>query len=393
MRPVTRLPLRPRPNPGRAFCVLLLVLSMGGCGKKGPPLPPLKHGPAPITQIRARQRGMAVSLIAQLPTRNMDGSPLAPVREVRIQRLSRNLFPPGFGGTRPRDVRAAVRQFNREAARVATLRADELARGRSGGEILYTDPNPVGATVPEGGRTLTYAMSVVDINNESSPLSPFVVVRVFPPPLPPSNLQVEMSETRIRLRWEPPALRDEEEVLVYNVYRSVEGGPAGERPRNPDPLPQTLFDDENFRFGENYRYTVRSVSKKESMERESVESIPLRVLPLDVYPPAAPTGMAVSAGEGLINIYWFPNDERDLGGYRVYRSQDASQGFELIGSAVKDDITFVDRDVLPGVKYYYTLAAVDTASPPNESEMSAVHGDRLPPAKEPLPAQEAPGED
>ena len=45
-----------------------------GCGKEGPPLPPLQLAPAAVTGVAARRQANEVRFTFVLPTRNQDGS-------------------------------------------------------------------------------------------------------------------------------------------------------------------------------------------------------------------------------------------------------------------------------------------------------------------------------
>ena len=103
--------------------------------------------------------------------------------------------------------------------------------------------------------------------------------------------------------------------------------------------------------------------------------IPTRTSPL-VLPTASRS--APSAGPDGIRLFWFPPTDPDLAGYRVYRHTD--EGGEPVRLAeLPADLPFhLDRDVTPGVRYTYTVTAVDDALPPNESPHSESAADRMP---------------
>ena len=372
------------PGPRGPFLAGLLLaaglLAAAGCGKKGPPLPPLRHGPGPVTDLSARQRGKQVILTALLPDRNQDGGPLAGIQELRVFRSDRRAPAAGLGASKRSSQRAALKQFSREARRIAVLSGSEMEKALAGRRVTFVDADPVAGAIPEQGQDLTYAMAIVDAEKHASPLSSRIPLRLLPPPLPPSNLQSDVAERRIRVAWEPPAAEGKEETALYNLYRSEAPGAVPERPRNERPLPQPFFEDEDFAFGTTYTYVARSVIVETDSSRESEDSLPLQVTPKDIYPPGAPTGLAVSAESGVIKLYWFPNSESDLGGYRIYRSEKEGDGFEAIGSASPAESAYIDRTAAPGVKYYYAVTAVDQCVPPNERARSEVHGARRPAA-------------
>ena len=86
-------------------------------------------------------------------------------------------------------------------------------------------------------------------------------------------------------------------------------------------------------------------------------------------PPAPPTGLAATAGDGQVSLDWEDNTEPDVVGYNVYRSEtSASYGAPL---AFVTESAYVDNDVENGTTYYYVVTAVDSATPvPNESDNS-----------------------
>ncbi len=147
---------------------------------------------------------------------------------------------------------------------------------------------------------------------------------------------------------------------------------------------------------------MRAVAVAGLPMRESADGQAREVQPLDRFPPAAPTGLAVAVEGNVLRLYWFPNDEPDLAGYRIYRRQDPEaepeegppaalgEPLQLIGEVPLADTAYSDTTVVPGVRYHYAVTAVDSALPPNESPRSEGRSDMLPPAEQP-PADDNPG--
>ena len=138
-----------------------LLLPAAGCGKKGPPLAPLRHGPDRVSGLSCRQKGEQVILTGLLPDRNQDGGPVAEIREVRVFRMERGGLTGGTGTAggiaaagglesagRP-SQRTASRQFSREAARIATLSGEDMEKAVSGRRLVFVDPDPLPGAVPE----------------------------------------------------------------------------------------------------------------------------------------------------------------------------------------------------------------------------------------------------
>jgi len=91
---------------------------------------------------------------------------------------------------------------------------------------------------------------------------------------------------------------------------------------------------------------------------------------VDTFPPAPPEGLAAVVENGAIRLFWRPNREPDLHGYRVYRTEGGGAEWKLL---TPDEITttsYTDRDVTAGVVYSYAVTARDGAVPPNESGKS-----------------------
>ena len=143
----------------------------------------------------------------------------------------------------------------------------------------------------------------------------------------------------------------------------------------PAPLGEpltALFHTEPIQVDERERcYAVRSVRGTGATRVESNPSAPVCITPIDIYPPAAPAGLAAVAGEAQISLIWEPNLEADLGGYLVLRREARDATLLPLTERPIADARFTDRSVTPGVQYFYAVVAVDTRVPlPNMSTPS-----------------------
>jgi hypothetical protein len=84
--------------------------------------------------------------------------------------------------------------------------------------------------------------------------------------------------------------------------------------------------------------------------------------------PSVPKGLYSVTGDEAVYLFWYPNDESDLEGYKVYRNTSSSGYFGLIGTTTS--ASFVDRNVNNGTTYYYVVSAYDYYG--NESGLSDV---------------------
>jgi hypothetical protein len=375
-------------------CAALALLLLAACGKEGPPLPPIRISPPPPGNFTVRQTGASVVVAADLlPGVGVEGQ--QPVVEAQILRM------PASSGLRPGAVsnRYLLQQFLRQSEQVVGLAGDDLRRAVSGRRLVYHDDDPVVRST--AGATFMYSMVLIGADGERSSLPLPELIELVDPPPPPADLQVEVAEGEVRLQW----VSGTGEEAQYNVYRGPAGAPRPpEEPLNQSPLSEPYYVDTALRYGEHYRYTVRVVAVPGHPLRESADGEAREVLPLDIFPPAAPTGLAVALEGEVLRLYWFPNDEPDLAGYRIYRREESEAGGkregepppplgeppQLIGEVPLSETIYTDTTAVPGVRYHYAVTAIDNATPPNESPRSEGRSETLLPA-EPPPADDNPG--
>lgn len=82
--------------------------------------------------------------------------------------------------------------------------------------------------------------------------------------------------------------------------------------------------------------------------------------------PAIPRGVRSITHDGYIVLTWYPNQESDLAGYKVYYSYQATGTYQY--QAFTRDSVFYDDDVRNGTTYFYAVTAVDQDG--NESDLS-----------------------
>lgn len=87
---------------------------------------------------------------------------------------------------------------------------------------------------------------------------------------------------------------------------------------------------------------------------------------IDRTAPSVPVGVTTEASTGMIEVSWTMGTEKDIDGYVIYRSRNGKNY-----SVVKENVhtvNYIDRDIEPGIQYYYRIAVRDQAG--NESEQS-----------------------
>jgi fibronectin type 3 domain-containing protein len=94
---------------------------------------------------------------------------------------------------------------------------------------------------------------------------------------------------------------------------------------------------------------------------------------IDSIPPSLPSGLAGKIDTtGIVRLAWNKNKDKDIDGYRVYRSNRPDFEFMLISPSVITDTLFTDSVNLNTLtkQVYYRLRAIDLRQ--NQSEFSAI---------------------
>lgn len=193
-------------------------------------------------------------------------------------------------------------------------------------------------------------------------------VELTAPGVPAGLTAVEVSHTRVRLAWTPPA--DGGLVTEYRVYRN------GVHLATVD---TTSYVDTDVAPLTEYTYEVSAVGPG----GESPRSGPLVVTTPEepvIPPPEPPTGLQVTPTVAGLRVSWSPSPSGDVVGYRVY----------LDGALVLEtsDTSVTLTDLEPGRTYLVAVTAV--AGDGRESPAATHSGEPLDvPQEPPGPVQAA----
>ncbi len=364
------------PSPaGKAFhrqrllaLALLLpaVVLIANCGKRRPPLPPVERVQQRTELLSGVQQGNQVILSWPAPKRNAPNESVQSIRRIDVYRLAE----------KPRAPLALTEEeFAARSTLIGSVTYDEIKNATD--VLTYTDTLELAG---EPAR-LRYAVRYVNASGQRAAFSNFLLLepaaRIAQPPTMIATGK-EVGENATTISWQPPAANIDGStpvnLLGYNVYRVAESESiSGQTPINDSLVSGTQYQDKNFRFGESYRYVVRSVSLgTEGGQVESLNSNAITVSPLDTFPPSAPTSITVAAAPGRLSIFFPANPEADIAGYNIYRSTDSDlpkDKWNKLNPALLTRTTFQDERVESGKRYYYYLTAIDQAgnvSPPSE---------------------------
>lgn len=228
----------------------------------------------------------------------------------------------------------------------------------------YTDKDPT----LQGGFAYSYRIVGLDyfgnVSEYSAPSTAFV--RDLTPPSSAQEVIVVKKNNKAIINWKPSLSA---KCIGYNVYRSfVINGNYVKLNATLLPLGTSSFEDLIQNENLTHHYYIEAVDELGNKSNSNIA----RLIGVDTTPPATPIIADSKAGKGMVTIQWRANTEKDLLGYRVYRSISSdAESFNLIHVKPIRERAFVDS--LPSVaqnRFYYKITAVDSAY--NESVAAMV---------------------
>lgn len=349
-----------------AFIIFALLITLC-CGKRKPPLPPLEKTTQRV-EISGSQRGNKVTLLWNMPAQNPSGTNVLNINRTDIYRLLEPLVSP---------LTLSEEEFSSRSTLIATLpvSANDFKLRR----MIYVD------TLQFAGQSarIRYAIRFVNASGQKAAFSNFLLINASANVADaPINLDVKTLKDSIKLNWEvPPSNVDDSKpanILGYNIYRLSERSEPNLL--NSTPINKNEFFDKFFEFEKIYKYFVRAVSLGYNGETiESLDSNTVEILPKDIFPPNAPNAITIAAAPNNLSIFFALNTDKDIAGYRIYRSLDLNKPkseWTLLTPDLLKTNTFNDKSAESGRTYFYFLIAVDNAG--NASESSEVVSETVP---------------
>jgi hypothetical protein len=349
---------------------LLTVVNVAEAPPPGSPLPPppLPGTLPPVTRTVPLQ-GDVVTVLERLEPEDFVPQLLPPLtgRQPRLP-----VLPPGVAPPPPPPPPKPRRAYVMVAF---------SARGRAGphGDPSMVTLDPIPA--PPGEVAAMFAADGVTVSWEpSGGLPGFLVDRQ----LPLEALPIDEDSPRRGAVTVPTDIRVG--PTRYNVYGRVSADPLvlppptlevprwqrrPERPLNPQPLETFQFVD-GVEFERERCYEIRAVHGAGADTVEGPPSPLGCVRPVDIYPPAPPSGVSAVVSEGAISLIWEASPTDDVAGYVVLRGAGPGDTLQPVTPVPVIETRFVDRSVVPGVRYVYAVIAADGRVPlPNMSPPSA----------------------
>jgi hypothetical protein len=302
----------------RKLAVLFALCILAGCGKTGDPQPPFIRIPQSVTDLAARQMAYDAVLSWTNPAHYVDGSNATDLATVHVFR---------------------------NGVRVKSLSAETPGKPQS---YSLTIQDAVGVPQTFTVQVETSRGKLADMSNPARMLPMDV-------PGPVRELNAVVDQHRIAVQWQAP---DKVAALSYALHREDEAG--------SHVLKETHYEDTNFEPGKKYTYSVVGARDPDAVVT-GISAPSLSVEAVDRKAPAVPIGLQVDVAADVAILTWERNDESDLAGYVVYRSNSADGLFTQLGRVVIN--SYQDKAYQPGS--FYRISAVDDSGNVSESSPAA----------------------
>jgi hypothetical protein len=332
--------------------ITLALLMFFGCGKRKIPLPPVERIQQRV-EITGFQQGDQVTLTWKMPARNVSDGNTLNISRVDVFRLIEPLSS---------TLSLSEEEFSSRSTQVSSIPVNETDFGLK--NMTYSDKLEFAGQ----SARLRYAIRFVNSSGQRAAFSNFLLIEPTAKIAQnPTDVSAKVSQEKIEISWSAPTQNVDgsqpPNILGYNVYRTTVDNEQSPKLLNSSPVTNIFFADLFFDFGKNYRYFVRTVSIGSGGQPiESLESETATVQPQDTFAPSPPSAITVAASPGVISIFFATNPEKDIAGYKVYRSIDRSlpkSEWMLLTPEILKNNTFQDTKVESDVEYFYYLTAVD----------------------------------
>ena len=339
----------------------VLVTMATACGKKGPPLAPLRPNAGRVADLSVRAIDDRIEFTFTVPAANADGStpPAADRIEIfGVALLETDPAPSPLSILDAENLKVTIPVVpapDPESAEPPAAEGDEVRHGQ---QVTVSDP--VG-TVPEG--TVLRYVAVGAVGRRRGSTSRVVAVSPALRPPPPTGLLFEYDQTTVSLSWLGASPDD-----AFHVFRTATEDEDETR------LTAAPVDEPRFgtpvEFGRQRCFHVRAVHVEGTVSIVSAASRPICISAVDRFPPPPPTALQAIAGAGGVTLSWSGVSAVDLAGYLVLRGEGAGETLVPLTSAPVTGQSYRDTTVSPGGVYTYAVVSVDDSIPPNRSAES-----------------------
>lgn len=220
-----------------------------------------------------------------------------------------------------------------------------------------------------GAPSVNYTESAISITWTAPPDARSATLVAPTPPKPPAPPTPGAKPSPPVLQPLPArSLGFATEATTYHLYEVAANASPEDpyaiklpAPLTPAPVAVPEWTINAVTFGAERCFEVRPVDKIGEATVIGPASPRTCVTLADKFAPAAPRSLAAIAGPGSINLIWDANTEKDVAGYLVLRANAPSDVLQPITQQPVAAATYRDETVKPGVRYVYSVVAVDSA--------------------------------
>jgi predicted small lipoprotein YifL len=235
------------------FLLLILLLAVSGCGKRGLLFPPEALVPASVSDLKARQVGEDFQVAWSAPSKDARGATLSDLSGFQ---LFKRQFQTGEENCAACDDSWKL---------IADIDKDyPKGVAKIGNRFVYTNSEVA------IGDNLQYKLFAL---SKSGGISKPAVTTVMKKqePLSPPTIKVEASVTGVlvEVTLRP---KDSGKDIAYNIYRRKTGESVPFALLNKTSLTSNNWEDTNVEIGQTYYYSATTVLKTSAGEMESLRS-------------------------------------------------------------------------------------------------------------------------
>jgi hypothetical protein len=211
------------------------------------------------------------------------------------------------------------------------------------------------------GTTYYYRIRAVNAGGNSAYTSEVSATTISSPPSAPSALTATAaSSTAVSLNWRDASGNE----TGFQIERTLTSG-TGFTLITTTAANAVSYIDVNRTANTTYYYRVRAVNASGSSSYTTEVSVTTALTP-----PLAPTGLTVvSIQSTSAAISWTDNSANETE-FEIERSSTSGIGFNIVGTAQANEVSFTDATLSPSTTYYYRVRATNGSTSAYTSEVS-----------------------
>ncbi len=335
--------------------LLCIAFLLAGCGKKTMVRAPVKVRPPAVSNLKCHVRKNFVELEWQIPPWQKGKKAGRRIAGFEIWRATVS--------PSDRNCAGCPKKFVMIGSVDLTYPPPAHIIGNT---ILWKD---LGVKV---GIEYFYRLVTVDNDGNESLISNTAVANVYYTPVAPKIIESVATSEGIKIAWDDPIemVNGESDMRPrkYLLYRRT--GDTGWQLASPAPLDERWYIDRKVEPGKEYDYRVRTEAFQQGTPTFSDFSNIVKVVALELPPPAPPDTVWVLPSKDGVGIYWLQSgvDGHRIK-YNVYRRTENGEIIKLTSEPISKTF-FLDSNVKVNRVYKYAITSVRMGKKPAEGPYS-----------------------